>query len=271
MKVDRRSVLVGSLAGLTAGGGAGYVSGTLAEMSRNPPATGNNADPDLKPCYAQHGEDLVVRSILGMLDVPVPSFLDIGAHHPSANSNTYLLYKAGGRGVLVEPNPKYAELLRERRKGDTVLEIGIGITDQSEADYYLIAGDGQRNTFSKEQADELVKLKGRGVLVGVIKRPLVKVNAVLAKHFPARAPDFVSIDVEGLDHAILETFDFEKYRPKVFCVETATLTGEVHKDILALMESKEYAVRGGSFVNTIFVDRRALQARPGDGGHDHEH
>lgn len=266
-KIDRRSVLVGSLAGLTVGGSGGYASGALVEMSRAPKAA-PTTDPDVKPSYAQQGEDLVVRNVLEVLGSATPTYVDIGAHHPSSNNNTYLFYKAGGRGVLVEPNPTYAQLLRERRPGDTVLEVGIGVTDQSEADYYVIAGDGQRNTFSKEQVDELIEREGRGVLLKVLKRPLVNVNAVLAKHFPQRAPDFVSIDVEGLDHAILKTLDFDKQRPKVFCVETSTLSGEVHKGILDLMEAKDYAVRGGSYVNTVFVDRSALREHAGK-GHRH--
>ncbi len=268
-KIDRRSLLVGLLAGVTLGAVAGYASGTLAEMKRAPTCV-QDTSIDFTTSYAQQGEDLVVRNVLAILGIFQASYLDIGAHHPTQNSNTFLFYKAGGRGVLVEPNPAYAKMLRDERKEDAVLEVGIGVDDKPEADYYVIAGDGQRNTFSKEQADELMKRNGQGVLVKVIKRPLVNVNAILDKHFAAKAPDFVSIDVEGLDYAILQTWNFDKYRPKVFCVETTALSGDVHKGILELMESKGYAARGGSFVNTVFVDKRALEARHAKGdGHGH--
>ena len=106
----------------------------------------------------------------------------------------------------------------------------------------------------------------------MIKRPLVNVNEVLARHFPASGPDFVSIDVEGLDLDILKTLDFGRFRPKVFCVETSLLDGDVHAGILELMASKEYAVRGGSFVNTVFIDERARHAflvDAGRAGHAH--
>lgn len=265
-KIGGWGLLLGAAVGITLGAAGGYVFGSLKEMSRAP-TSAPSSDPDRRGSYAQQGEDLVVNGIFELLGVASPSYLDIGAHHPSSNNNTYLFYLAGSRGVLVEPNPTYANLLRERRKGDTVVEVGIGISDEAEADYYVIAGDGQRNTFSKEQADELVKQKGRGVLVKVIKRPLVNVNEILAKHFAAAPPDFVSIDVEGLDLAILQTFDFDRARPKVFCVETSTLSGSVNKAILDLMDAKGYAARGGSFVNTVFVDRRALVGKTDD----HEH
>jgi FkbM family methyltransferase len=254
-KVDRRSVLLGSLAGVTLAGPVGFMSGSLSQRGATSNAVAPFVADGARTSYAQQGEDLVAKSIFASSGITKPSYIDIGAHHPTFNNNTYLFYRDGGRGVLVEPNPVYAKLLREERPEDTVVEAGIGITGESQADYYVIRGDGQLNTFSKEQADELVRRGGPKTIVEVIKRPLVKVNDVLAKHFPA-GPDFFSIDVEGLDYEILKTLDFARFRPKVFCVETSQLDGSVHQGILELLVSKDYAVRGGSHVNTVFVDQR---------------
>jgi len=81
---------------------------------------------------------------------------------------------------------------------------------------------------------------------------------VLEKYFPARAPDLFSTDTEGYDLTILRSLDFDRFRPKVFCVET--LTGyEVNQPIVDLMQSKDYAPRGATFVNTIFVDNRCVR------------
>jgi FkbM family methyltransferase len=254
-RVDRRNVLLGSLAGVTLGGPVGFMSGSLSQRGATSSAVAPFVADGARTSYAQQGEDLVVKSILASAGITKPSYIDIGAHHPSINNNSYLFYQAGGRGVLVEPNPVYAKLLREQRPEDTVVEAGIGVTNESEAEYYVIRGDGQLNTFSKEQVDELVRRGGSKVVVEVIKRPLLKVDDVLAKHF-AIAPDFFSIDVEGLDYEILKTLDFGRFRAKVFCVETSQLDGRVHQGILELLVSKDYAVRGGSHVNTVFVDQR---------------
>jgi FkbM family methyltransferase len=268
-KVDRRSMLFGTFAGVTMGGGVGFLSGSISQRGATSNAVLAFEGDGAKQSYAQQGEDLVVEQMLGTLGIAKPSYVDIGAQHPSINNNTYLFYKAGGRGLLVEPNPTYAQLLRERRSEDTVLEAGIGVTNATEADYYVMAGDGQLNTFSKEQADELVKLNGPQALVKVIKRPLFDVNEVFAKHFTARPPDFLSIDVEGLDFDILKTLDFDRFRPKLVCVETCLLDGELHAGIMSLMAAKGYAARGGSFVNTVFVDERARRAHTADAGPAH--
>jgi len=258
--IQRRSVLLGALGGVSVGATAGFAAARLPE-----PATGRKRAPSDaadKRSYAEVCEDLIVADIFKRLHVDTPTYLDIGAHDPIVWSNTYLLYEAGSRGVLVEPNPSLTGKLRRVRPGDTVLEVGIGAKGADvEADYYLIAGKGEMNTFSQEEAKRLQAEFGADVLVGVIKRKLVDVNRVLAENFPNRAPDFVSMDTEGYDLTILSAFDFERFRPRVFCVET--LAGSrPDARIVDLMKAKDYDVRGGTFVNTVFVDRRERRAGP---------
>jgi FkbM family methyltransferase len=275
---DRRTLLLGTLGGVVAGGAAGFFAGWVtgtappetpqvgADAGAAPVAASHVAPPPPAPpretfgylSFAQQGEDLVMKSMLDMAGLPKPTYIDIGAHHPIRDNNTFLFYTQGARGVLVEPNPKYAALLREKRPGDTVLEVGIGIAGHAEADYYLIDGDGQLNTFSKEQADKLVKL-GRKV-EKVIKRELVELNKILEVHFKQAAPDVLSIDVEGLDLAILKTLDFARFRPRIICVETAELgAGTIEREIHRLLEKNGYTARGGSFPNTIFLDDKMLK------------
>jgi len=65
--------------------------------------------------YSQCGEDRILRHIFSVFGIEKPTYLDIGAHHPVALSNTYLFYQKGATGVLVEPNPaRYRELVRAR-------------------------------------------------------------------------------------------------------------------------------------------------------------
>ena len=58
-----------------------------------------------------------------------------------------------------------------------------------------------------------------------------------------------------MDLAILQTFDFARDRPRIFCVETSELeTGHTNEAIVALMREHGYSYRGGNLVNTIFLD-----------------
>ena len=102
--------------------------------------------------FSQQGEDIVLYHVVrDLLKVEKATYMDVGAAEPVLSNNTYLLWGVGHRGVLVEPNPALAKKLRDYRSGDKVVEAGVGVTDQTEADYYEIKGNPMLNTFSPDQ------------------------------------------------------------------------------------------------------------------------
>ncbi len=214
--------------------------------------------------YAQQGEDLILLGMLETLGITRPRYLDVGAFHPTISSNTFLLYLHGGQGVLVEPNPQMAPLIARARPRDTFVNAGVGIDDARQADYFMLRDRPQLNTFSKAQAERYTR---QGLKVErVPDMPLRPIGEIIAEHFDD-APDLLSLDVEGLDLAILKTLDLERIRPAVLCVETLVFeTRVIVGEILELLRSKEYVVRGGTFVNTVFVDARRLEGGDGPGG-----
>jgi len=260
--VDRRKFLgtgvsstfvLGAAAGAAAGA-AGAVA-LAPKLLRPPPLPG-------KLSYAEAGEDLVLWQIaVGALRIEQPTYMDIGAHHPVINNNTFLFYERGAHGVLVEPNPALHDVLSGVRPRDTLLRVGIGPARESAADYYIIGGseDGQLNTFSREQAMELVtRGQGHYRIDRVIKIPLLNINDVMRAQWNA-APNVLSIDTEGYDLTILRSLDFKRLRPDVIVAETGELGGKrLEVEILEFLVQQGYQVRGGSFVNTIFVDRRRI-------------
>ena len=89
---------------------------------------------------------------------------------------------------------------------------------------------------------------------------------MIREYFPAR-PDFLSLDVEGLDLSILRSLDFDNCAPDVCCVETLSYTEDRSErkldDIIDFMLSKDYFVYADTFVNSIFVRRPVWRAREG--------
>lgn len=271
----RRAQIGGAVAGLVVGGVFAFVIGRLTALPGNafgappagpasvampapatisPSALPLNSFPEVS--FAQQGEDLVIKQMFASLGISNATYLDVGAYDPVKDSNTYLFYALGSHGVLVEPNPAYAAKLRKARPRDVVLEEGIGINGETSADYYEFAED-EDNTFSKEQADKVVRL---GMPIkSVVKMPMASVDDVIAANFGGGAPSLLSIDTEGLDLAILKTLDFHRFRPPVVCVETLEVgTSRAIEDIATYMRQQGYAARGGTFVNTIFVDEQAI-------------
>jgi FkbM family methyltransferase len=209
--------------------------------------------------FSQSGEDVFVNFILGYLHMAANmTYLDVGAFHPTKLSNTYYFYRGGRRGVLVEPNVDMTELLRTVRPKDVTLVAGIGITDQREADYYVMT-DPARNTFSKEEAEHTERVTNRSTTIREVRKiPLLNINDVMQERF-GRGPTFLSVDTEGLDLAILKSIDYQRYRPTVICAETLVSgTRKTVAEIPEFMATQGYTVRGQTFVNTIFVDSRFL-------------
>jgi FkbM family methyltransferase len=208
--------------------------------------------------YAQSGEDRIVYFILGYLGIQKKDYLDIGAWEPIANNNTYLFYRLGYRGLLIEPNVTLCKKLREVRPQDRVLEAGIGATSAREADYFVMT-EPSWNTFSKEEAERQAKITNGTISIKeVVKIPLLDINQVMAEHFQ-QAPAFLSVDTQGLELAILKSIDYGRFRPKVICAETlVTGTHKMSLEAAAFMETQGYVVRGMSLVNTIFVDSKII-------------
>jgi FkbM family methyltransferase len=211
--------------------------------------------------FSQQGEDIVLYHALhDVLQIEQPTYMDVGAAHPVRSSNTYLLYGTGSTGVLVEPNPLYVELLRRQRPNDVVVAAGIGVTDAEAADYYEIEGNPLLNTFSAEQVAMLQRGKSASVVARVSRMPLININRAIAD-FLGKAPDLLSTDVEGLDHAIIRTLDLTRFRPGVICCEGVPIDKNgTPSETAAYLALHGYILRGGSMVNSVFVDGSRLEA-----------
>lgn len=258
----RRDFVVG-MAGFGVGAPLGAIAAReLAEPPAAPQPARGPAPFQGNLSYAEAGEDLVVNAIFGNLKITQISYLDVGAYEPIYLNNTYLFYRHGHRGVLVEPNVAMCERLRKVRPEDTVLEAGIGVPKKSEADYYVMS-EASWSTFDRAEAEHMAKASGGKVTIKEVRKmPLLDINEVMAEHFGGKAPTFVSIDAEGWHLRILKAMDFKRFRPAVICVETKVSAeyGTISA-IPALMKARGYVARGGSFANTIFVDDGLLRPR----------
>lgn len=206
--------------------------------------------------YSQCGEDMIARFVFDALKLATPSYIDIGAHHPSYLNNTFGFYQAGSRGVNIEPDPDLFARFPAERPLDANLNIGIGDA-AGELDFFVMSAR-TLNTFSAEEARSASD-KGRATIERTLKLPVRPVADVLAERFADAAPDFLSLDVEGLDLQILKAWDFSRWRPKLACVETIVYGGErgegQRDDIAELLQDNGYFSYAHTHVNTLFVDK----------------
>ncbi len=211
--------------------------------------------------FAQCGEDLILHYLFTTLGITKVTYLDVGAHHPTYLSNTYLFYNAGGSGVCVEPDPSLSGEFARKRPRDLMLNCGVG-TANGLADFFILSTTSL-NTFSRTEA-ERYESYGTQRIMQTVPVEVKTVNDIIEHNF-AKCPNLVSLDVEGLDYAVLSQFDFTRYRPEVFCVETLSYTEDKTErkldEIIDLMHARGYITYADTYINTIFVDARAWKGR----------
>jgi FkbM family methyltransferase len=164
-----------------------------------------------------------------------------------------LFYESGSRGVNVEPDPALYRRICRHRKRDVNLMLGVG--PQAGELELLIMSSSTLNTFSSAEA---AAYEQQGFAIVDRRRVRMITPPELIDRYCSTVPEFVSIDVEGLDYAILEAFDFSRHRPLVLCVESLTFstTGEGRKiaKIQPLLESSGYFLYADTHINSIYVD-----------------
>jgi FkbM family methyltransferase len=172
--------------------------------------------------YGQDGEDVMMRLFFdihrgGRLEKYKGFYIDIGAFDPAHLSNTKYFYDHGWSGINIDANPVSINIFKRLRKRDVNINCGVA-GKEGVLDYYYLGPYSMMNTFDKALYDHWLS---RGIKPGKIMKIEVKsINSILEKHLPiGQRIDFISMDVEGFEWEILQTFDFEKYAPRYFLIE----------------------------------------------------
>lgn|GEM_PF-1508948 len=184
--------------------------------------------------YAQNFEDVMLWRALK--NVENGFYIDIGAQDPVIDSVSLAFHEHGWTGIHVEPTPRYAQLLREQRPRDVVLEVAIG-TGPNLISFFEIPDTGI-STASAEIAEQH---RGRGFGVREITVPCIKLSAIF-ETCRDREIHWMKVDVEGLEFEVLKSWGKAKARPWILLVEsTLPLTQiESHQKWEMLLTKRGY-------------------------------
>jgi FkbM family methyltransferase len=165
--------------------------------------------------YSQEGEDLVLKRYFHQRQSGF--YIDIGAHHPKRFSNTYLFYKKGWRGINIEPRPGSKTLFDKYRNRDINLETPIS-NKESELTYYILT-DPALNSFDCDMSNGRHK-NTQYKIVDKIRLKTQKLSSILDQYLTQnQIIDLLTVDVEGLDLSVLDSNNWEKYRPEIILCE----------------------------------------------------
>ena len=164
--------------------------------------------------YSQYGEDVILAGIFK--NKKDGFFVDVGAHHPTRYSNTYLLYQKGWHGVNIDPNEESISMFQKDRPRDTNVACGVGGAEGNRT-YYRFS-DPAVNSFSQKDAAQWMG-KDWITFLGEKKVPVLKLSTILKRYALGKHVDLLTIDTEGLDLEALESNDWDTTVPDVILVE----------------------------------------------------
>ena len=204
--------------------------------------------------YAQCGEDIILDFIFSGLGISKGTYVDIGANDPVAYSNTYLLYKAGWRGVNIDPQAHCIAKFNRVRPEDQNLQIGVG-AKSGLLPLFLFEVD-TLSTFDSKVAQQNVQMGHRIIEEKQIPVKTIK-NLVDEKLMPQKI-EVLSLDTEGGELDLIQQFMNLNIKPTVIICETLDYNPELVKtlkeqkliqDICAM----GYFLYADTYLNSVFV------------------
>jgi FkbM family methyltransferase len=179
--------------------------------------------------FSQFGEDLAVQRWAHDLGIEQRIYLDIGAFDPVLLSNTLLLSKEGWRGINIDMNPQKVARFVSLRPDDDNICCAVSDTQRE----YVIENRG-RTTERIRLLREGEKLVNQDSLIQSRTLESCLVDTIAAK----RGFDYLNIDCEGHDFAVLRQVDFDKYSPSIITVEA--LDSDSERDVCCFLETRGY-------------------------------
>jgi FkbM family methyltransferase len=203
--------------------------------------------------YSQEGEDLLLMSLFE--NRRNGFYVDVGAHHPKRFSNTQIFYEAGWTGINIEPNPDSVKKFRAYRKRDVNLCMGVGASE-GEMEYFIL-DEPAMNSFDLKLTQERLD-GGYSRLVETIKVQIQPLKSILQKWALNTRIDFLNVDAEGMDLEVLQSNDWNSFRPGVIAVELLDSSFEeiTSNGIYTFLSNLGYSlaaktVKTGLFIETV--------------------
>jgi FkbM family methyltransferase len=202
----------------------------------------------LRHSRSQLGQDLFVLTEVGFKQNGY--FVEFGATDGVDGSNSWLLEKQfAWSGVVAEPARRWHQQLKMNR--DCIIETDCVWSESNSVLTFNEADLGEYSTIDSFSASDL---HGRDRVAGKkYDVNTISLEGLLEKHGAPRQIDYLSIDTEGSEYAILSNFNFDKYQFRVItCEHNFTPARDKIHDLLT-RNGYLRKLRFGSFFDAWYV------------------
>lgn len=176
--------------------------------------------------FAQNFEDVMLWRALGREPDGTPrrrpgTWIDVGAWDPVLDNVTHAFHLRGWRGLNVEPSPEYFPRLARARPGDVNIQAAAGDAEGTLTFWaYPASGlsTGDPVTAAQHRAD--------GLEAVAFEVPVHRIDRLAAEH-ELGPIDFLKVDVEGMERAVLTGADLPRLRPRIVLIEATKPNSQV--------------------------------------------
>lgn len=208
--------------------------------------------------YAQMEQDLIALEFFRFHPVTHKIFLDVGAFDGISFSNTRLLFEQGWNGVCMEPVLKNYQKLESLYRDTNVITIRAAAADYEGEMVLNVAtvpwAEDWGSDVSSPSDDALERWPE--YIWEKESVPVMTVNTILKKNDMLHV-DFVSIDVEGHEKAVLRGFDLQMYSPDLLVVEYSSRKGRM--ELIHYMKQHGYSLWVDNGQDIFFVHNHVLK------------
>jgi FkbM family methyltransferase len=206
----------------------------------------------MKTSYAQNFEDIYLWQLNTIFAQRYPNlvkeyetFCDVGVWHPIIYNVSRSFIQSGWKGVLVEPNPEYFNLIESEYGNLENLKLMKVAASSSNGNAILNVphlGDGLAYISSEQES---VK---KSIHIETRTLDYILKNSGISNLF------YLKLDVEGHEFEILKSYSFE-VRPVIICVEG------INEKIGLLLKKKNFRRIFYDGLNSYFLDSNLILLR----------
>jgi FkbM family methyltransferase len=151
-------------------------------------------------------------------------FVEVGANHPTTGSLTWFFAQRGWRGILIEPERRFLELLRENRPESTVFGVACSSAEKTGyADLHI----------PPESLNGFATLDPNAEDCRIEYQRKERVRVVTLDWIVAEAGnpqiDLVIIDTEGTELDVLRGFSLSVHQPALLVIEDKVQSLDKHR------------------------------------------
>jgi Methyltransferase FkbM domain len=201
--------------------------------------------------YSFTGEEKIIEGLLKPIITIPGSYVDVGCNHPMFISNTFYFYRRGWRGLCIDANQSLIDKFAKARPRDKA--ICALVSNQKHPMEFIQYSNNVLSSVDKDLVEGYVS-EGQEVINRSVRQPKT-LTEILDSQNASKDFDLLTVDVEEHDMSVIESLDFDKYRPKLIVVEVEDMDPSnpgTHKMYQYLI-TKGYQFKGVVLKNAYFL------------------